>query len=157
MRSKPSLIGIPRLQKLLAIMPYRQKNKNSWLNIVILLSTWHPRSRIPRLRFNLMPSSILQHVSPLVRSLSIVCPRPALKIGLLVKLFGIGWAAGHSCCNGPMWNPGQQPCWNYMGVVQNTFSRTALNRSANRVATAVPQWAIAEGFVLRWSDHIHKI
>ena len=45
----------------------------------------------------------------------------------------------------------------YMGVVQNTFSRTALNRSANRVATAVPQWAIAEGFVLRWSDHIHKI
>ena len=27
----------------------------------------------------------------------------------------------------------------YMGVVQNTFSRTALNRSANRVATAVPQ------------------
>ena len=24
-----------------------------------------------------------------------------------------------------------------MGVVQNTFSRTALNRSANRVATAV--------------------
>jgi len=37
-----------------------------------------------------------------------------------------------------------------MGVVQNTFSRTALNRSANRVATAVPQWAIAEGFVLRW-------
>ena len=75
MRSKPSLIGIPRLQKLLAIMPYRQKNKNSWLNIVILLSTWHPRSRIPRLRFNLMPSSILQHVSPLVRSLSIMCPR----------------------------------------------------------------------------------
>ena len=44
-----------------------------------------------------------------------------------------------------------------MGVVQNTFSRTALNRSANRVATAVPQWAIAEGFVLCWSDHIHKI
>ena len=27
----------------------------------------------------------------------------------------------------------------YVGVVQNTFSRTALNRSANRVATAVPQ------------------
>jgi len=27
----------------------------------------------------------------------------------------------------------------HMGVVQNTFSRTALNRSANRVATAVPQ------------------
>jgi len=27
----------------------------------------------------------------------------------------------------------------YMGVVQNTFSRTALNRSANRVATAVTQ------------------
>ena len=45
----------------------------------------------------------------------------------------------------------------YLGVVQNTFSRTALNRSANRVASAVPQWAIAEGFVLRWSDHIHKI
>ena len=47
--------------------------------------------------------------------------------------------------------------WIHMGVVQNLFSRTALNRSANRVATAVPQWAIAEGFVLRWSDHIHKI
>ena len=47
--------------------------------------------------------------------------------------------------------------YTYVGVVQNTFSRTALNRSANRVATAVPQWAIAEGFVLRWSDHIHKI
>ena len=28
--------------------------------------------------------------------------------------FGIGWAAGHGCCNGPMWNPGQQPCWNYI-------------------------------------------
>ena len=27
----------------------------------------------------------------------------------------------------------------YMVAVQNTFSRTALNRSANRVATAVPQ------------------
>ena len=29
--------------------------------------------------------------------------------------------------------------WIHMGVVQNLFSRTALNRSANRVATAVPQ------------------
>ena len=42
-------------------------------------------------------------------------------------------------CPGDM---GQMDNWHmyvYMGVVQNTFSRTALNRSANRVATAVPQ------------------
>ena len=56
-----------------------------------------------------------------------------------------------------LWPPQMKAQHIYMGVVQNTFSRTALNRSANRVATAVPQWAIAEGFVLRWSDHIHKI
>ena len=82
-----------------------------------------------------------------------------------VRLWRIEWWIGNVGSVSAGW--WFQPLWKilvswddysqYMGVVQNTFSRTALNRSANRVATAVPQWAIAEGFVLRWSDHLHKI